>query len=357
MAPQKTKSRISAIVREKWKHFERLVAAIHQAADAGADVRWDEQIDGRQFDVTIRFRKGLYDHLSVVECKEYKQPVPIEKVEAFVTKSRDVHANVAVLASSSGFQSGAMECAKRHGITLLHVTAGGLIDPSVFGAKWGESKEVLVIKSISLRYADGSEKTLPSRQNVLTYYAYHIVLERTGVRRTLDSVISAVITKASPKEENHTELIPVEDGTSVVEPTDDEIPLKPLKSIEVETAIVTAKAIEGPYRVDPVVLLPRVDVKNVTTGESTSFDYGQLPLGIGNKFTPGKFYESQGLGFFHYCNWVKGDLVELWMVESFQFGQLFQCRVTLETKYANRYVEVTDEAVLSRLERRRKSME
>src|SRR6202051_5190778 len=96
---------------DKWEHFERLIAAIHRAADQGADVRWDEEIRGRQFDVTIRFRKGLYDHLTVVECKDYKQAVSIEKVEAFVTKSRDVRASVAVLASTSGFQSGAKECA------------------------------------------------------------------------------------------------------------------------------------------------------------------------------------------------------------------------------------------------------
>ena len=42
----------------KWKEFERLVAAIHAAADQGAQVQWDQKVKGRQFDVVIQFKKG-----------------------------------------------------------------------------------------------------------------------------------------------------------------------------------------------------------------------------------------------------------------------------------------------------------
>lgn len=58
----------------KWKHFERLVAAIHKVAQQGADVLWNEEINGRQFDVVIRFEEGLYHYLIVVECKDLFQP-------------------------------------------------------------------------------------------------------------------------------------------------------------------------------------------------------------------------------------------------------------------------------------------
>ena len=66
----------------KWEHFERLVAAIHQIAQQGADIRWNAKIEGRQFDVIICFEQGLYQYLTVVECKDYATPVPVEKVEA-----------------------------------------------------------------------------------------------------------------------------------------------------------------------------------------------------------------------------------------------------------------------------------
>jgi len=51
--------------------------------DPAAQVKWNDSINGRQFDVTLRFRKGLYDYLTVIECKDYSSSVPVGEVEAF----------------------------------------------------------------------------------------------------------------------------------------------------------------------------------------------------------------------------------------------------------------------------------
>jgi len=150
---------------ETWKHFESLVAAIHRAADEGADVRWDEQINGRQFDVTIRFGKGLYGYLTVVECKSQRAAVPVKEVEAFVTKAADAHANRAVIGSTSGFQSGAQAVAQRHNITLIKVTDSSDVDFSAFGAKVVDTIDALQIHSIELEYTDGKRKILPEESN------------------------------------------------------------------------------------------------------------------------------------------------------------------------------------------------
>jgi len=158
-------SNISGLMptEKKWRYFERLVAAIHTAADAGAQVKWDDSINGRQFDVTIKFRKGLYGHLTVVECKDTERPVPVEKIDAFVTKASDVHANVAVIASTAGFQSGAIETAKRHNINLIQITPSTDIDVAAFGAEWGDPTDTLHIKEVSLEYVGGERKRLPWR--------------------------------------------------------------------------------------------------------------------------------------------------------------------------------------------------
>jgi len=71
-----------------WKLFEKIVAAIHYAESRGAKVVWNDKINGKQFDVTVRFQHGLRDYLTVIECKDYKKPVSVDKVEAFVTKSK-----------------------------------------------------------------------------------------------------------------------------------------------------------------------------------------------------------------------------------------------------------------------------
>jgi Restriction endonuclease len=152
---------------EKWKHFERLVAANHKAADQGAEVRWDEKIDGRQFDVTVRFKRGLYDYLTVVECRDYATPVPVSDVEAFVTKAKDARANCAVMASPNGFQSGAQDVAARHDMKLIQVTESSEVDPTIFGATWGDEIDALSMETVELEYLDGTKTKLPDQPNVM----------------------------------------------------------------------------------------------------------------------------------------------------------------------------------------------
>jgi len=339
--------------KSKWQYFERLVAAVHKAADAGADVKWNDTINGRQFDVTIRFRKGMYDHLTVVECKDFGKSVPVEKVEAFVTKSKDANANLAVLASTSGFQSGALESAQRHGIILLHVTSADEVDPSIFGAKFGETVEILVVEEIALEFADGEKTQLPSRANVLTYYSNHTTLECGGDKATLDSLIGGWL---KPKDMlnipdgEHT--IPMPEGTIITGPHDGAVPLKPLAAIRIRTVRTKARTLDGPNKVDPSFMTPDVRVQNISTGEEKTFKYKDLALGIDNTFLPGKFYEAPGLGFFYYCEGVENGVAALCLVESFQHGQLVQGRIKMKAQYGDRYIPVSDKVTIARLQRR-----
>ena len=64
----------------------------------------------------------MHDYLTVIECKDYADRVPVDRVEAFVTKSSDINANKAVMISVNGFQSGAIAVAKKRGIKLLTVS-------------------------------------------------------------------------------------------------------------------------------------------------------------------------------------------------------------------------------------------
>src|SRR4051812_33612391 len=103
---------------KEWRKFERVVAAIHKFRDRGAEVAWDERMGRRQLDVTVRFQRGGYKYLLLVECKNYTKRISVEKVEALVTKSQRLHANKAIIVASSGFQQGAITEARHHGIDL-----------------------------------------------------------------------------------------------------------------------------------------------------------------------------------------------------------------------------------------------
>jgi hypothetical protein len=343
-----------ALPSDMWMHFERLVAAIHKAADQGANVRWNETIEGRQFDVTIRFRRGLYEYLTVIECKHYAKPVPVGEVEAFVTKSADVHAHYAVMASTSGFQDGAQRVARRHNMTLIHVTQSSEIDLSVFGAHWAGVTEALHIQTIELEYTDGERKPLPQASNALEYYANQVLIQSGPERGSLNDMIwsHSVSLLGGTVDDYKDHVITCPPGTLVVAPRDGEIPLKPLACVHFRAGMAKARMIAGPIVFDPYLLVPDVKVRNLATDEEKTFSQHGLLLGIDTVFAAGKFYEQPQLATYYYCERIQGNVATVFLVESFQHGRLIQAEFTVETKYATLYVPVTDAGVIERLQRR-----
>ena len=339
---------------DKWKHFERLIAAIHRAADEGADVRWDEEIRGRQFDVTIRFRKGLYEYLTVVECKDSKDPVHVEKVEAFVTKSSDAQAHHAVMASTSGFQSAAQEVARKHNLTLLHVTDSADIDPSVFGARWVGTTEVLHFQRVELEYCDGERKQLPEESHKMSYYMKQVRIQCGAEQASLEDLIrgqsSEFLGAGVDEYKDCTILFPL--ATRVIGPDDNEIPLKPVDCVHVRAGITKARILDGPVKFDPYLLVPDVKVRNIATGGEKTFSQHSLALGVNNTFVPGRFYEQPQSAMYYFCESIEGDVAHLYLVESFQHGQLIQAELLMKTEHANRYLPISDKAVIQRLQRR-----
>lgn len=103
------------------QEFEKLVAALQVAEEEGAQVQWDEWIQGRQFDVTIRRQTESGVHLTLVECKDLRHPIKVEQVDAFVTKAGDAEAHRKILFSAAGFQSGCFRVAKKHGVELFEL--------------------------------------------------------------------------------------------------------------------------------------------------------------------------------------------------------------------------------------------
>lgn len=337
----------------KWKNFEHLVAAIHKAADQGANVRWNEKINGRQFDVVIRFKKGMYDYVTIVECKDYKKPVSVEKIDALVTKARDVGANNVIMASSSGFQSGAKETAKRHSITLLNISDSDTTDISIFGAKFGELEKRFHIKSTTLVFCNGDKAHIPERADMFTYYAQQGALQKGEERISLDSALQQFDYKYDENklDDYAAYIIPVCSDVIFVSP-DEEIPSGPLKEIHVNAGMIMARTYTGQYQFEPYLLTPDIEVQNVISGEATYFSQHALALGVDTKFEEGKFYENPQLAINYYCEAVNDNLAELILVESFQNGLLLQARIKSKTEYQNRYVEVKDQETVARLYRR-----
>jgi hypothetical protein len=122
MAPRKRKKKKKS-PQPDWEKLEVVIEAVHSFLAPGAEIRRNQKLQGksgqeRQLDVTISQHAGPIPIFIVIECKRYRRPVGIEKVESFVTKLRDVNGSVGVMISSSGFTAGARAAADQHNIHL-----------------------------------------------------------------------------------------------------------------------------------------------------------------------------------------------------------------------------------------------
>lgn len=112
----------------KWKRFEKIVAGVHMLQAEGAEVKFNDRIRGkktnspRQIDVSIRFKQGFYDYLTIVECKDTGRKVEVGEVEAFSKKMEDVGARHGVMVSPVGFQKGGVGTALFENVELFTLT-------------------------------------------------------------------------------------------------------------------------------------------------------------------------------------------------------------------------------------------
>ncbi|WP_289355103.1 restriction endonuclease [Paenibacillus sp. S-12] len=74
-----------------------------------------------QIDIIAEFVALSVGFKVVVECKRYTRPVEREKFVVLAGKVRSLGAHKGILISTSGFQSGATEYARQHGIALIQI--------------------------------------------------------------------------------------------------------------------------------------------------------------------------------------------------------------------------------------------
>ena len=108
--------------------FEQAVKAILDGAAAGL-VSYSsshlERIHGSDgdyiFDVTARFEALGVNFLVLVECKRYRRKVERQEVQVLRDKLVSVGAQKGMLFATSGFQQGAVDYARVHGIALVRL--------------------------------------------------------------------------------------------------------------------------------------------------------------------------------------------------------------------------------------------
>jgi hypothetical protein len=339
---------------ESWIGFERLVAAIHIAETQGGVVKWNDIINGRQFDVSIKFKFGAYEYLTVIECRDYKTKVPVGDVEAFVTKTRDINSNKAIMVSPCGFQSGGISVAERHGIELL-----------ILNEEYAETNEMLsmvlvpmvnICNIVFIRNDIDGEYSFPnSIGGKLLYLVKKGLIEASGKTNSLEKILShwQAQTKIVIDHVEKNILMKLPDGAILIIPPDNE--RIPVKEMRFSVQLVDARKISR-SALDPLLeankqklySLRKPNGKLVMTKQAEA-----IPIGFDTPLKKGCFYTRPDSDFKYYCEKIEKDEVQWILVESYQHGELLQVDFTQGIEGAietvKGYLLVEDDKEIARL--------
>ena len=331
------------------KRLERLVAAIHHAESTGATVVWDETIEGRQFDVTVRFRYGIHTYLTVIECKDSSSSkVSVEKVDAFVTKARDAKANKAVLVSTRGFQSGCFAVAERHGVQLLVLTETSQTPVPELVAKIVPGMNIYDVKFISSE--SRADTLFEDWGGRLAYLMNHTkVILPTGTKNPNQLVNEWQLSRPTIELEGETHVeLPLPPASVLQLPNEGQLPVSKMVFLcALVDVVVPSRPMPDNHILQAMSM--RVELRDTKGVLHHSSALDKIPLGFNAPAEPGKFYELPSMFHRYHCDKIDGELVTWTLLESYQHGHLIQATFTQKRKYAEHYVEVTDSSILDRL--------
>jgi restriction system protein len=115
------------------KEYERAVAALFSTLGKDVQdlkVKHGERLQGSDgtyvIDTTVRYRAlGGAEFLVLIEAKRHGRPVERGTVQKLYQIVQSTGAHKGIVASSSGFQQGAVEFADEHGIALVQFAGAG----------------------------------------------------------------------------------------------------------------------------------------------------------------------------------------------------------------------------------------
>lgn len=139
------------------KEYEEFVRLLHQALmdsepiakQKNIVVQSDKKIVDncgieRQFDIYWEYELAGITYKTVIECKDYKSNVSVDKIDALIGKIRDLPDIKALFATKKGYQEGAQKKADHNKIDLLIVRKQNDFD-------WTDAEGNPFIKELALR--------------------------------------------------------------------------------------------------------------------------------------------------------------------------------------------------------------
>ena len=103
-----------------WKQYEEDVASFFRSLgyEATTNVTVEGARGKHDVDVLVSFRAAGQTVTWIIECKQWKRPVPKERVVILDGIAKDIGADRGILVAESGYQAGAIRIAERSNVTL-----------------------------------------------------------------------------------------------------------------------------------------------------------------------------------------------------------------------------------------------
>jgi hypothetical protein len=115
----------------------------------------------RDIDVLIEGRFAMFDMRIAIEAKNYKDPVGVEKVEAFCTKLKDVDVHTGVMVSAAGFTEPARNTARAQNIQLFQVYDQSVSDRALW-VPVGLVQPLITTSSLSITHRSRGGFSMPA---------------------------------------------------------------------------------------------------------------------------------------------------------------------------------------------------
>jgi hypothetical protein len=338
----------------KWKKFEKLVAGIHKMKEQGAEVIFDDKIIGkrtgeeRQVDVSVRFRHGYYEYLIIIECKDYRKKVSVDKVEALRTKMEDLGADKGVMVSTNGFQKGAVKAAAAHNIELFTLTEEV--------SDWTKVIREEVIK-FPFPTVVKFEHPVPGGHHERGHTIYDEVLlyrDENGPPITLEQIVVNVGAQVHARGEE----LPCEIYAPFDPPLLTEFPVDK-SMVRVSGVAITFESYERKLTRE-IDMPPRTEkyiYSDVEQKHRYEIPAYAEPIGEDTVLEAGKFY-SDSIGRMYKCLEVEDENVTMVFLDSLREVVRYRYEfVVSAAAYSRYYVPLTDSGEVERLEKIFRSLE
>lgn len=113
-------------MKNDWEKYEVQAATLYETLGRESGIKIisvgvESKIDGRQVDVLFQQSNGLQTIRTAIECKDWKDKIPAEKVDALASKIRKLGIDKGIIVAPNGFQPAAISSAKYWNISLVEM--------------------------------------------------------------------------------------------------------------------------------------------------------------------------------------------------------------------------------------------